>query len=102
MNALAVLRPKWHYIPTRTKKKWRLISYGVDALTRREEQVVMMLAGGLGSSEIAKELGISQKTVWTYRARAMETLGVGSVAMLAYLLEARGKIQNPFTGEPNG
>lgn len=101
MSALAVLQPKWRCTPTRTNAQWQLISYG-KPLSRRQVTVALMIAGGLTRFQIAKELGIATKTVGTHRERAMERLRVDSDVMLAYLLEARGKIQNPFSGEPNG
>lgn len=55
---------------------------GGARLTEREEQVVAAIAGGATHREIASELGLSEKTVATYRARAAEKLGVRSRAEL--------------------
>ncbi len=59
-------------------------------LTDREEQVVTAIATGATYREIGSELGLSEKTVATYRARASEKLGVRSRAELVrWALERR-------------
>lgn len=49
-------------------------------LTRRELQVVAMVAEGMSSHEIGMRLGISRRTVETYRANLREKLGLASNA----------------------
>jgi len=44
-------------------------------LTPRQQQILRQLAQGHTTKEIAAQLGISNKTVETHRARMMETLG---------------------------
>ena len=51
-------------------------------LTRRELEVVRRIAQGSTYREIAEALGISEKTVATYRERAAEKLGVRNRAGL--------------------
>jgi DNA-binding NarL/FixJ family response regulator len=51
-------------------------------LTKRELEVVRQIAQGSTYREIAETLGISEKTVATYRERASEKLGVRSRAGL--------------------
>jgi DNA-binding NarL/FixJ family response regulator len=51
-------------------------------LSAREFRVLCMLAGGRGITDIANELGLSVKTVSTYRARVLEKFGAGSNAEL--------------------
>lgn len=51
-------------------------------LTEREREVVTGIASGATYREIAADLGLSEKTVATYRARASEKLGVRSRAEL--------------------
>ena len=51
-------------------------------LTKREEEVVRHIARGSTYREIAESLGISEKTVATYRERASEKLGVRTRAEL--------------------
>jgi RNA polymerase sigma factor (sigma-70 family) len=45
-------------------------------LTARERQVLKMVVGGLHNREVARELGISPRTVEVYKARLMDKLGV--------------------------
>ena len=51
-------------------------------LTKREQEVVSSIADGCTYKEIAEVLGISEKTVATYRERAAEKLGCKSRAEL--------------------
>ncbi len=58
------------------------------ALSNREFEVLRMLAGGHGPTEIADLLNISVKTVSTHKARVLEKLGLGSTAELVrYAIE---------------
>ena len=52
------------------------------SLTKREEEVVGLVAKGLTSQDIAKKLFISPRTVETHRARIMDKLGVSNAAGL--------------------
>ena len=45
-------------------------------LTRREEQIVRMIASGLSNRQISRDLGISEKTVKTHCGRLFQRLGV--------------------------
>ena len=47
---------------------------GEDALSAREAEVLRLVAAGHSTKDIAGRLGISVKTVETYRARAVEKL----------------------------
>ncbi len=51
-------------------------------LTKREEEIVGLVAKGMTSSEIATKLFISPRTVETHRARIMDKLGVNNAAGL--------------------
>lgn len=51
-------------------------------LTKREEEIVTLVAKGLTSQDIAKKLFISPRTVETHRARIMDKLGVNNAAGL--------------------
>ena len=48
----------------------------IDALTAREIQVLRLFATGLSTREVAANLGISPKTVDTYKQRINEKLGL--------------------------
>ncbi len=51
-----------------------------DPLTPRERQVLQLIAESKTTKEIAPLLGISVKTVETYRSRIMEKLGIHQTA----------------------
>lgn len=51
-------------------------------LTRREREVLQLIAEGGSTSQIATELHLSVKTVETHRKRIMDKLGLRSVAEL--------------------
>jgi DNA-binding NarL/FixJ family response regulator len=55
-----------------------LNSSGNPILTPREEQVVALVAEGLGNREIARELNLSVHTVKKYLFRIFEKLGISS------------------------
>lgn len=65
------------------------------ALSEREIEVVQRIARGYSNKDIATQLNLSTKTVETYRARAMEKLGLESrSALVRYALE-RGWLREP-------
>jgi two-component system, NarL family, response regulator NreC len=49
-------------------------------LSDREREVVRLIANGYTNPEIAERLGVAERTVKTYRARAIEKLGFSSRA----------------------
>jgi two-component system, NarL family, invasion response regulator UvrY len=55
-----------------------------EALSDREFQVFLKLAGGLSPTEIGNELNISVKTVSTYRTRILEKMSLRTNADLTY------------------
>ena len=55
-----------------------LNSQGTNLLTPREEQVVALVAEGLGNRQIAAELSLSEHTIKKYLFRIFEKLGVSS------------------------
>jgi DNA-binding NarL/FixJ family response regulator len=59
-------------------------------LSEREADVVRLTAYGYSNKEIAAQLGISIKTADTYKARAMEKLGLHSRAALVRYALQRG------------
>ena len=56
----------------------------VTPLSRREQDVVRLVAEGRSNKEISSALAISVRTVETYRARLMLKLGASSVAQLVH------------------
>jgi DNA-binding NarL/FixJ family response regulator len=59
-------------------------------LSDREAEVVRLTAAGYGAKEIATRLDLSVKTVETYKARAMEKLGLESRADVVRYAVQRG------------
>jgi DNA-binding NarL/FixJ family response regulator len=55
-----------------------------NPLTRRELEIVRLLAENLTNKEVAAKLSISVKTVETHRAAIMRKLGLNSVVELVY------------------
>jgi two-component system, NarL family, nitrate/nitrite response regulator NarL len=64
----------------------------VEALTRRELQVLRMLADGLQNKEIAQQLGISDHTAKFHVAQVLAKLGVNSRAEAVALGIRRGLV----------
>lgn len=61
----------------------------VFALTERERQVLVLIAGGKSTKETAATLGISYKTADSHRSRILEKLGVHETAsMVRYAIRA--------------
>jgi DNA-binding NarL/FixJ family response regulator len=93
----AVMRGEMYIHPSMTKAllgEWVDPSVGVRvadaalALSEREMQVIKQVARGHTNQEIAEKLSLSVKTVETYRARAMEKLGLsGRAALVRYAME---------------
>ena len=54
----------------------------LDSLSKREQQVVELVADGYTSSEIAEKLEIASRTVSRHRERIMEKLKISSTAEL--------------------
>lgn len=54
----------------------------MDQLTRREHDVLELVVNGLTSKEIARELGISHRTIEIHRNHLMEKMQAGTLADL--------------------
>ncbi|MDP2816101.1 MAG: response regulator transcription factor [Rectinemataceae bacterium] len=67
------------------EQRWRILS-------QREQQIVLGVAKGYTSREMAEENFLSEKTVATYRSRAMTKLGFESRADLVEFIHRLRKI----------
>ncbi|MBO7070933.1 MAG: response regulator transcription factor [Bacteroidales bacterium] len=56
----------------------------IIVLTKREQDVLRLLAKGYTSTRIANELGISQSTVMDYRKKLHRKFNVNRVGELTY------------------
>ena len=63
-------------------------------LSKREQQVLVMLADGLTTKKIASKLDLSVKTIGTYREHLMEKLDIHSVAGLTKYAIRKGLVTN--------
>jgi NarL family two-component system response regulator LiaR len=66
----------------------------VDALTRREREVLCLIAAGRSNKRIAFELGIAEKTVKTHVGHVLAKLGVSDRTQAA-LLAVRAGLTEP-------
>jgi two-component system, NarL family, response regulator NreC len=64
-----------------------------DKLSRRERQVLQLVAEGKTSKEIAEVLGVSAKTAESYRARVMGKLDIHDTAGLVRYAIRTGMVQ---------
>jgi DNA-binding NarL/FixJ family response regulator len=60
------------------------------ALSERETLVLRLIAHGYSNKEIARQLHLSVKTVETYKARALEKLGINSRVEIVRYAATRG------------
>jgi DNA-binding NarL/FixJ family response regulator len=63
-----------------------------ESLTRRERQVLELIAGGRSNKRIAIELGISEKTVKTHVGHVLGKLGVSDRTQAAMVAVKRGLV----------
>jgi two-component system response regulator NreC len=64
-----------------------------QTLSEREQEVLVLVARGFTSKEIAEQCFLSEKTVATYRSRGMIKLGFSRRAELVQLALSLGKLQ---------
>lgn len=72
------------------------------ALTRREREVLGQIAAGRSNAEIARVLGVTQKTVETHATHLFGKLGVGSRTEAALHAFAQGILPPPAPDDDNG
>jgi DNA-binding NarL/FixJ family response regulator len=72
-------------------KPLRVVDFlGRRLLTKRQDQVVNLVAEGLPNSQIARKLGLTEHTIHNYLFRIYEKLGVSSrTELVLYVLKQR-------------
>jgi FixJ family two-component response regulator len=86
----------------------KVLSRRFASLTPREGQVLQLVLAGRLNKQIARELGISEKTVKAHRGRLMAKTGARRVAQLVQFAirigvgAPNGEPQPPFTKSANG
>ena len=63
------------------------------ALSEREREVVRLIANGYTNPEIAEQIHVAERTVKTYRARAIEKLGFSSRSEITAYARRAGLIE---------
>jgi DNA-binding NarL/FixJ family response regulator len=83
-----------HYVPAEVEEAARLAADPPkhDALSDREYQVLRMIGAGRTVSEISRELGVSVKTISTYRKRILEKLQLRTSAELIHYAIVNGLV----------
>jgi DNA-binding CsgD family transcriptional regulator len=74
--------------------------YGTRTLTKREHQVIALVAEGLKNREVALELGTTEPVIKNYLRRIYDKLGVWSRVELALWYEARQHEKFTAQAEP--
>ncbi len=65
----------------------------IDRLSRREFQVMLMISHGLTNAEISAKLGLSPKTISTFRLRLLEKLGAQNEVDLVKIAVEQGMVE---------
>lgn len=66
----------------------------LDALTRRERDILGCIGRGMANKEIAAQLGVSVRTVETHRLNLKRKLGIeGRAGLVKYAVEVVGEIE---------
>ena len=63
-----------------------------DRLTRREREVLQLIAEGFSNKQVADQLGIATRTAETHRANIMAKLGIHNLAVLVRFAIREGLI----------
>ena len=63
-----------------------------EALSRREYEVLLMLGSGRKVDHISQELGLSAKTVRTYKSRILDKMNLQSTAELIFYVVSNGLV----------
>jgi FixJ family two-component response regulator len=72
-----------------------MLRAGFESLSRREREVMKLVASGLLNKEAAEQLGISEITVKAHRGSVMRKMGAKSFAHLV-TMASRLRIASPL------
>ncbi|MFZ3193714.1 MAG: LuxR C-terminal-related transcriptional regulator [Moraxellaceae bacterium] len=64
----------------------------LDLLTRKQRQIALMLANGLGTPEIAEQLCVTEDTIKTHRYNTYKALGIKKAVQLGVILGMAGLV----------
>lgn len=67
---------------TRRREELKILRARLDRLTKREHEVMLLVAEGLMNKQVANLLGTVEKTIKVHRARVMQKLEVDSLPAL--------------------
>jgi DNA-binding NarL/FixJ family response regulator len=71
-------------------------AHGITLLSKREEEVVRLVAEGMSNKEVSAQLGLSEHTIKNYLFRVFDKLGVSTrVELVLYCLQQRQKDEMP-------
>lgn len=82
-----------HYRRRRSQERLSTLRERYAALRPKERRILVHVAEGMTSREIAEHLAVSAKTVEVYRLRAMKALGAHNLAELVRLCVALGLVE---------
>jgi two-component system invasion response regulator UvrY len=100
VKAIHMVAAGQHYVSPEVASKLSLDPFNntrkplFDKLSRREMQISQMLTDGKRVSQIAEYLKLSPKTVYSYRYRIFEKLGIRSDVELTILAVKHGLTEN--------
>jgi two-component system nitrate/nitrite response regulator NarL len=86
-------RASQHLLKAFLRNERRTTDRPAVELSQRERDVLQLIAEGLKTKDIAKRLGITDRTIETYRRRLMMKLGVHSLAGLVKHAIAQGIVK---------
>lgn len=82
-----------HQRERRARSRLEALQAHYATLRPKEQQILVHVAEGMTSREIADHLGVSAKTVEVYRLRAMKALGAANLAELVRICVALGLVE---------
>jgi len=80
---------------SRGRSGMRVLGARSNDLTRRENQVLRLIARGFANKQMAAELGISVKTIEKHRQHLMKKLGIHDVAGLTRFAAEKRLLEEP-------